>query len=171
MLKLEIETAILKQIEKEIYSSNLYLSMASWTHSHGYAGTSKWLYAQSDEERLHALKLINYLNDRGGHATITATMAPPVNFESVQQVFEQVLEHELVISESINNIVGICLEAKDYPTQNWLQWFVNEQIQEEASVSAILDKLKLLGGQNMYLFDRDVFALRQTAATNGNTTP
>ncbi len=162
MLKQDVENAILKQIEKEIYSSNLYLSMASWTHSHGFAGTAKWLYAQSDEERLHTIKFVNYINDRGGHAIITGSIAPPVNFESVQHIFELVLEHELMISESINEIVGVCIASRDYTTQNWIQWFVNEQIQEEASVSIILDKLKLLNGQNMYLFDRDVFGLRTT---------
>ena len=110
------------------------------------------------------LKFVNYVNDRGGHAIISATDAPPAQFEGVQHIFEQVLEHELMISDSINHMVETCMLAKDFTTLNWLQWFVNEQIQEEASVSIILDKLKLLDGQNMYIFDRDVFALRQSAA-------
>lgn len=164
MLKQEVEKVIISQIEKEIYSSNLYLSMASWAQSHGFGGTAQWLYAQADEERLHMLKFVNYVNDRGGHAIISATNAPPAQFEGVQHIFEQVLEHELMISESINHMVETCMVAKDFTTLNWLQWFVNEQIQEEASVSIILDKLKLLDGQNMYIFDRDVFALRQSAA-------
>ncbi len=168
MLKPEVEKAILLQIEREIYSSNLYLSMASWAQSQGFSGTSKWLYAQSDEERLHTIKFINYINDRGGHAIITGSEAPPTQFESIQNIFEQVLEHELMISESINEIVAVCMTQKDYTTLNWMQWFVNEQIQEEASVSIILDKLKLLNGQNMYLFDRDVFALRSVDTKNSN---
>lgn len=168
MFKPEVEKAILSQIAKEIYSSNLYLAMASWAQSQGYSGTSKWLYAQSDEERLHTIKFINYINDRGGYAVIPSTDAPPMQYESIQSIFEQVLEHELMISESINEIVSVCMAQKDYTTLNWMQWFVNEQIQEEASVSIILDKLKLLNGQNMYLFDRDIFALR-SAQTNSTT--
>lgn len=164
MLKQEVEKAIIKQIDKEIYSSNLYLAMASWAHSHGFGGTAQWLYAQADEERTHMIKFVNYINDRGGHAIISSTEAPPADFDGVQHIFEQVLEHELMISESINHIVEVCMLAKDFTTLNWMQWFVNEQIQEEASVSVILDKLRLLEGQNMYIFDRDVFALRAASA-------
>lgn len=166
MIKAKVEKILNEQIEKEAYSSNLYLAMASWAETSGFEGVSKWLYAQADEERLHMLKFISYVNERGGKAVIPALKKPPVTFKNVQDMFKQVLTHEEFISESINDIVAICIENKDFSTQNWIQWFVTEQIEEEASVRAIIDKLGLLGknNENLYLFDKDILAMRNTPA-------
>ncbi len=160
MLKKPVEEILVKQIEREAYSSNLYLSMASWAETNGFSGVSEWMYAQAEEEKIHLLKFMKYVNERGGKAVIPAVAQPPADFANVQEVFEQTLEHEQFVTESINEIVGVCLDNKDFTTHNWIQWFVTEQIEEEASVSAIIDKLKLLDGHNLYMFDRDVMGLR-----------
>lgn len=160
MLKQKIEEALNAQVKKEAYSSNLYLSMASWSETNGLAGIAQWMYAQANEERIHMLKFIEYINNRGGHAIMPGIEQPPVSHGSVKEMFEAVLKHEQYISDSINQIVGITIEEKDFTTNNWIQWFVTEQIEEEASVNLILDKLKLIGSDNMYLFDRDILGLR-----------
>ncbi len=160
MLKKPVEDILVRQIEREAYSSNLYLSMASWAETNGFEGVSEWMYAQAEEEKVHLLKFMKYVNERGGKAVIPAVAQPPADFKNVQELFEKTFEHEQFVSESINEIVGVCLEEKDFTTHNWIQWFVTEQIEEEASVSAIIDKLKLLDGQNLYMFDRDVMGMR-----------
>lgn len=164
MLKKKIEDILNAQIEKEGYSSNLYLAMATWAEANGYGGISKWFYDQAEEERMHMMKIIHYVSDKGGHAIVPAFEVPPKDYEGIEPVFKQVMEHEQYITESINDIVALAIEEKDFATHSWIQWFVDEQVEEEASVSEILDKLKLLDGQNMYLFDRDIMSLR---ATNG----
>jgi ferritin len=156
----KIEELLNAQIVKEGYSSNLYLAMASWAESEGYSGISQWLYAQAEEEHVHMLKLLHYVNDRDGRATIPEFKQPPVSFESIQKVFEEVYAHEKQITASINKIVDLTFEEKDYSTNQWVQWYVNEQIEEEKTVREILDKLKLSGLANMYLFDKDIMSLR-----------
>jgi ferritin len=160
MLNKKVEEILNIQVQKEGYSSQLYLAMASWAEVNGYEGVSQWLYAQADEERMHMLKLISYVNERGGHAIVSAMDQPPVQQKNLTELFDAVLAHEQFISNSINEIVAICIEEKDYTTHNWIQWFVTEQIEEEASVSAIIDKLKLIGDNNLYLFDRDIMSMR-----------
>jgi ferritin len=162
MISKKIEDIINVQIEKEGYSSNLYLAMASWAENQGFAGTAQWLHAQAEEERTHMLKFISYLNDRDGKAIIPDFKKPPADYVDINTCFTQVLEHERFITNSINEIVALCGEEKDFTTLNFVQWFVNEQIQEEKSVQNILDKLKLLGPGNLYLFDRDVLSMRLT---------
>jgi ferritin len=160
MLNKKVEIMLNEQVEKEAFSSALYLAMASWAEVKGMAGVARWFYIQSDEERIHMLKFIKYINERGGHAIIPALKQPDQDFVSAINAFKDVLKHEQFISDSINNIVALCVTEKDFTTQHWLQWFVNEQIEEESSVTRILDKLNLLGEGNLYLFDRDIMSLR-----------
>lgn len=160
MLNKKVEEALVSQIEKEAYSSNLYLSMAVWAETNGFEGTSKWFYAQADEERMHMLKFIKYVNERGGKSVIPSIEQPPSEFEGMKEVFEKTLEHEKYISSLINDIIGVCVDEKDFTTQTWMQWFVNEQIEEEASVASINDKLKILGDHSLYMFDRDIMGMR-----------
>ncbi len=160
MLNKKVEEALVNQIEKEAYSSNLYLAMAVWADTNGFEGTAKWFYAQADEERMHMLKFIKYVNERGGHSVIPSIEQPPADFKGMTEVFAQTLEHEQYVSSLINDIVGVCVEERDFTTQTWMQWFVNEQIEEEASVAAINDKLRLLGDHNLYMFDRDIMGMR-----------
>jgi ferritin len=160
MLNKKVEEILNVQVEKEGYSSNLYLAMASWAETNGYEGISNWLHAQAEEEREHMLKIIAYINERGGKAIIPAFGKPPVDYKGVKPMFEQVLEHEQYVSASINEIVAVCEHEKDYTTHNWIQWFVTEQIEEEASANNILDKLNMLGDGPLYMFDRDIMNMR-----------
>jgi ferritin len=166
MLPKKVEEILNVQIEKEDYSSQLYLSMASWAENGGFEGVSCWLYSQAEEERVHMLKLINYLNDRDGMAVIPGIDTPPTEFGDVFTMFDKVLAHEQFISGSINEIIAVCIAENDYTTQSWIQWFVTEQIEEEASVKAIIDKLKLLGKNNLYMFDRDIMSMRGSGAVS-----
>ena len=153
-----VEKALNDQIEKEASSSQFYLAMASWAEGQGLNGTSKFLYLHSDEERFHMLKLVKFVNERGGTAKIPGLSEPPAEFESLENVFQLLLEHELKVTESINELVDICLQEKDYTTHNFIQWYVSEQLEEEALARAILDKIKLTGGDKagLYMFDRDL---------------
>jgi len=170
MLNKKVEVTLNEQVEKEAFSSALYLAMASWAEVKGMAGVADWLYLQADEERMHMLKFIRYINERGGHAIVSALKQPKMEFTAVKKMFEEVLKHEQFISSSINEIVALCIKEKDFTTQHWLQWFVNEQIEEEANVTKILDKLNLLGDNNLYLFDRDIVSLRTTPGANASET-
>src|SRR5208337_1120428 len=160
MLTKKVEEALNAQIVKEGYSSNLYLSMASWSEAEGFQGISQWLYAQSEEERLHMLKFIHFINERGGKAIISGVQQAPSSYQHVREMFIEILKHEQFITASINNIVAVCFEEKDFTTQHWVQWFVNEQIEEEKNAQTILDKLKILGDGNLYMFDRDIMSTR-----------
>jgi ferritin len=169
MLKKNIEDICNRQVEREGYSSNLYLSMASWAETNGFSGVAGWLYMQADEERMHMLKFIKYINDRGGKAVISALKKPAGEFKNVEEMFVAVLQHEEFITASINEIVALTLKEGDYNTHNFLQWFVTEQIEEEASVRTILDKLHLVGSNNLYQFDRDIVSLRSSSSTAQET--
>ncbi len=165
MLKPAVEKILIEQIGKEAYSSNLYLAMASWAECSGFKGVADWMYAQADEEKQHMLKFIGYVNERGGKAIIPAIDQPPSDFESVMDLYTRTFAHEQYISESINEIVGTCIEERDFSTHQWVQWFVTEQIEEEAAVSGIIDKLKLIGDQgNLYHFDNDILKMRASSA-------
>lgn len=148
------------QVGKEAYASALYLAMASWAENKGYEGISEWFYAQSEEERVHMLKFLRYVNERGGHGIVPLVDQPPVEFKDVKNVFDASLEHEQMVTRSINEIVALALEEKDFTTHNWIQWFVTEQLEEESSVQRIIDKLNMLDGRNLYMFDRDIMNLR-----------
>jgi ferritin len=160
MLSKKISDILNKQVEKEGYSSNLYLAMASWAENEGYKGIAEWLYAQAEEERMHMLKFIAFINERDGKAIIPAFEKPVVKSKTIKDLFEAVLKHENFITASINEIVALTMLEKDFSSYNWVQWFVNEQIEEESNVKTILDKLKLVGEANLYLFDRDIMSLR-----------
>jgi ferritin len=161
MLSKKIEAALNGQISVEAKSSQFYLAMASWAETEGFNGVSKFLYRHSDEERTHMLKLINYVNSRGGRAHIPSLEEPPRNFDSVQAVFKLLFEHETKVTNEINSVVDICLKEKDYTTHNFMQWYVSEQIEEESLARTILDKLSLIGNDKggLYLFDRDLESL------------
>ncbi len=160
MLSKKVEDALNEQVDKEGYSSHLYLSMAVWAEMEGLGGIADWFYAQAEEERVHMLKLVKYINERNGKAKIIAVKEPPSEFGSVSEMFNKVMEHERFVSASINEIVQVCIDENDHTTHNWIQWFVTEQIEEEASVKALIDKLKLVGEHNMYMFDRDILGMR-----------
>lgn len=170
MLKKKIEDICNRQVEREGYSSNLYVAMASWAETSGYSGVAEWLYSQAEEERIHMMKFIKYINERGGKAVVSELKKPESDFKGVEEMFKEVLKHEEFITASINEIVSLTLEEKDFNTHNFLQWFVMEQVEEEASVRTILDKVRLVGKNNMYQFDRDIMSLRTPAASSPSGT-
>jgi ferritin len=169
MLTKKMEKALNQQIRVEAESSQVYLSMASWAEGKGLEGISLFMYRHSDEERMHMLKLIKYVNERGGHAKVTDLTAPKNDFGTFQNMFQELYEHEIMVSKNINDMVHISLEEKDYATHNFLQWYVAEQIEEEALARTILDKLSLIGNDKggLYLFDRDVLQITVDSAASG----
>jgi ferritin len=170
MLSKKIESALNKQIELEAASSQYYLSMASWAETQGMSGVATFLFQHSDEERAHMIKLLKFVNERGGHAIVPALKQPDKTFKSLQVIFEQVLNHEIMVSTEINNLVDICLKEKDYTTHNFLQWYVSEQIEEEALARNIMDKLKMIGTDKggLYFFDRDLGSISAAAGEEKN---
>ena len=171
MLSKNIEKALNNQIKIEAESSQIYLAMACWAEVKGLEGVAGFMYGQSQEERDHMLKLIKFVNERGGHAQISKLAEPNVTFKSFKEMFEELYKHEIFVSESINELVHISLQEKDYATHNFLQWYVAEQIEEEAMARTILDKINLIGDDKggLYLFDRDIQNL--TVSTAVSTTP
>lgn len=155
MIKENVEKAIVNQIKNEEHSSRLYLAMASWCQVNGYPGAADFLYKQADEERMHQLKFVHYLNDRAGYSTLLALDNPTAQYSSLLDVFEKVMKHEEFITESINQLYEVSLINKDYTTGNFLQWFINEQIEEESTMHGILDKMKLAGNEAGGLFHID----------------
>ena len=154
----KIEAALNAQIKTEAVSSQVYLAMACWAECNGYEGTSAFLYKHSDEERQHMLKLVKFINERGGKAEVPELPKPKSEYDSLETVFIELFNHETNVTNEINKIVHLCLAENDYTTHNFLQWYVNEQLEEEALARTILDKLKLIGGNNsgLYMFDRDI---------------
>ena len=158
MLSKRIQSVLNKQIRIEAESSQIYLGVASWAELKSWAGVSEFMYAQSDEERMHMLKLFKYINERGGHAKVSELNGPDLEFGSIKEMFETLFKHEVFVSQSINELVHISLEEKDYATHKFLQWYVAEQIEEEAQARTILDKINLIGDDKggLYLFDNDI---------------
>lgn len=167
MLSKKIEAALNDQILTEAMSSQSYLAMASWAETNGLSGTAAFLYRHSDEERVHMLKLIKFVNDRGGHAVVPALKQPQKEFKSITDIFQSLLDHETHVTDSINKVVDLCLKEKDYTTHNFMQWYVSEQIEEETLARTLIDKLELIGNDKggLYLFDRDLAGM--TAASRG----
>ena len=165
MLDSQIEKALNDQIAMEARSSHFYLGMATWAETHGLNGTAAFLYKHSEEEREHMLKLIRFVNERGGTAHIPSLDAPKAKFSGLKAVFTTLLEHETRVTASINEVVDLCLSRKDYTTHNFMQWYVSEQIEEEALARNILDKLAMIGSDSagLYLFDRDLEQLEPEA--------
>lgn len=170
MLSPQLSKALNKQIELEGFSSQYYLAMASWAETQGLNGVCSFLYHHADEERLHMLKLIKFVNERGGHGVVPALKQPPVTFKSVKAIFEEILKHEINVTSEINHLVDSTLKEKDYTTHNFLQWYVSEQIEEEALARQIVDKLKLIGDDKggLYFFDRDLETMSKTLGVEKN---
>ncbi|MFU8844847.1 MAG: ferritin [Bacteroidales bacterium] len=155
MLKKKVEKALIDQIKLEEQSSRIYMAMASWCEVNGYPGAARFLYLHSEEERMHMTKLIKYVNDKGGHAALLAQAAPAVSFKSLLDMFEEILKHEVLVSQSINMVYETAFTEKDYATSQFMQWYIEEQIEEESTFKGILDKFRLAGDQKGGLFHID----------------
>ena len=158
MLKEKMEQAYNEQINRELYSSYLYLSMSAYAQQLGLQGMANWMKVQAQEELTHANKFFDYVHERGGKVVLKAIEAVPAEFGSVIETFEKVLEHEQFISESINKLVDISIEVSDHASRSMLMWFVDEQVEEEANVIEILDQLRLVEGkgQGLFMIDKDL---------------
>jgi len=155
MLSKTMEKALNEQINAEFYSSYMYLSMSTYFDSIGLPGAAQWMRAQTQEEWFHGMKLFGYVSERGGRVALKAIKQPPVDWKSTLHVFQEVLSHEQKVTGLINNLVNLALEEKDHATNIFLQWFISEQVEEEANVGAVLDKLKLIGKDTTALFTLD----------------
>ncbi|MGB4204045.1 MAG: ferritin [Bacteroidales bacterium] len=167
MISEKVAKALNEQIKLEEHSSRIYMSMAIWCEVQGYPGAAEFLYKHSDEERMHQLKIVKYLNDRGGHAKLCSLEQPALEFTSLKSLFDEVLKHEVLVTNSINELVHLCMEVRDYTTLNFLQWFVQEQIEEESLVKGVIDKLNLAGEAKGGLFhiDKELASLAATPET------
>ena len=144
MLSEKLLAAINDQIEHELFSSNLYLAMAVYFEAQSLPGFAQWMRVQSDEERAHALKFVDYVNDVGGRVKVHAISEPPSEWSSPLDVFENVLRHEQKVTSLIYTLYEIALKDKDYAAQSMLKWFIDEQVEEEKNASLIVEQLKML---------------------------
>jgi len=158
MISKEMEAELFSQLNQEFYSAYLYLSMSAYCSNIEFNGAARWLKMQYDEEIGHANKIYNYLVDQGVHVVLDAIRRPPSEFGTVLQVFTASLEHERAMSHRLNVLSDKALKEKDHATYNLLQWFVNEQVEEEASVSEIISKLKLVkeDGYGLLMVDNEL---------------
>ena len=161
-----------EQINLEFYSSNLYLQMSAWCEDKSFDGAALFLRKHANEEMEHMKRLFTYVSETGGLPILGAIDAPPHNFESLRDVFEQIFEHEQLITKQINDLAHVAFTAQDYSTFNFLQWYVAEQHEEEKLFKGILDKLDLVGndGPAMFLIDKD-FALLATSGGSSIMAP
>ena len=147
------------QLNKELYSASLYFNMSSWCDKQGLKGCSKFLYGHYKEEIEHFEKFRDFINKVGGQAVISDIQAPQSDFKSAEDLFETILKHEQYVTSCINELVGNAMDKKDYITLRFLDWFIQEQLEEEELFNDILDKIKILGdlnGRNLYTFDKAI---------------
>ncbi len=158
MIKEKIQNALNDQLNAEIYSAYLYLSMAAYFHSINLKGFANWMEVQYQEEMTHAMKFYNYLLQRGGRVILKAIESPPVEWESPLDAFKAVYAHEQKVTGLINNLVELALEEKDHATHIFLQWFVTEQVEEEESADEVVQRLLIIGDSKhgMFMLDREL---------------
>ena len=158
MLNKKVQEAINEQIKHELYSAYLYLSMAAYSEAANLPGFARWMRLQAEEETEHALKFFDHVADRGGRVVLQAIEQPPSDFGSPTAMFEQVLQHERKVTALINHVYEVALKGNDYPAQVLLQWYINEQVEEEKNASYIVDTLKTIGekGHGLVMLDREL---------------
>lgn len=166
MLNQKIEEALNAQINAEMWSAYLYLSMAAYCHSQGNPGMGKWFEVQFQEEQDHAKIFFNYVISRGGNVVLKPIEAVPTAWNSVLEVFESTLEHEQKVTALINNLFAITAAENDYATQSMLKWFIDEQVEEEETAQNIIDNLKMIkdNGYGLYMLDKELGARVYTQA-------
>lgn len=158
MLTPRVQDALNEQIRHEFYSSFVYLSMAAHFDAENLPGFAAWMRAQAGEEHAHAMKLFDHILDRGGRVELRALAQPPVTFGAPVEVFQQALSHERAVTKSIHDLYALAVEEKDYPARVFLDWFVNEQVEEEKTAELIMEQLKRIGGDQpaLLLLDREL---------------
>ncbi len=156
MLSKKMVKELNKQINAEFFSSYLYLSMSGWFESNGLSGFAHWMRLQAKEEDFHAEKIFDYVHERGGRVILAAIDKPESKWQNPLEIFKAALNHEEMISGLINDLVNVAIAEKDHATNNFLQWFVAEQVEEEATAGGIVDKLNLIGKDSAGLFALDI---------------
>ncbi|MGD2095768.1 MAG: ferritin [Phycisphaerales bacterium] len=158
MISQKMEEALNEQVNAEMYSAYMYLSMEAYFKSHNLNGLASWMRAQAQEEMTHAMKIYDFINERGGKVTLKAIEGPPTEWKSPLAVFEAVYAHEQKVTGLINGLVDLAIKEKDHATNTFLQWFVNEQVEEEASADEVVQQLKMMkdapGG--MFMLNREL---------------
>ncbi|MDY0233113.1 MAG: ferritin [Sulfurimonas sp.] len=165
MITKKMKKDLEKQLNHEFYSAYLYLAMSSYCSNKDFNGAANWFKMQYEEEHMHATKIYNYLIEQGAHVLLKSIEKPPKSFGTLLNVFELSLEHEQMMTARLNNLSDLALKSKDHATYNLLQWFVNEQVEEEASVSEIISKIKLVkeDGYGLLMIDNEL-STRSTPA-------
>lgn len=168
MISKKLQDAINKQINAELYSAYLYLSMAAYFQEENLSGFANWMQIQFQEEQFHAMKLFNYLTERGGRVILQTIEAPKSDFDGVIAVFTETLEHERHVTKLLNELADVADEVRDRPTQNLVGWYVDEQVEEENTAESILNSLKLINGEGhgMLMLDREFATRVFTPPTN-----
>ena len=158
MLKDEVANALIIQLNKEFQSSYIYLGMSAYASKKGLAGCANWFLIQYQEELTHAMKFFKYLENHQVAINLPEIKKVDVEFESIFDAFQKALEHEIYMSENINELSDLSMKAKDHATYNMLQWYVTEQVEEEATLNTIIDKMKLIGdnGYGLYVIDQEL---------------
>jgi len=158
MIKEIIQDALNKQINPELYSSYLYLSMSAYFESINLKGCANWMRVQTQEELVHAMKFYDYLIERGGKVVLSSIESPPTEWPSPLAIFENAYQHEQKVTGLINKLVDLAIVEKDHATNNFLQWFVSEQVEEEASADEVVQKIKLMGDTHggIFMLDREL---------------
>lgn len=169
MISEKLVKAINEQINKELYSEYLYLSMQAWFANESLDGMATWMNVQAQEERFHAMKFFSYLIERGGRVQLKAIAQPTVDFDSPLQIFKMALEHEQFVTKSINELMDLAIKENDHATRSFLQWYVDEQVEEEASVDKIVNMLQRIGdhGHGIMMIDRDLSSRTFTPPAEG----
>ena len=145
MISEKMQSELNEQVNKEFYSAYLYLAMSAFCTQIGLPGFAHWMRLQYEEENMHVTKMYDYILDQGGEIHLKQIEEPAKEFGTPLEIFEQTLEHEQFITRSINNLMGLAVEERDYATQTFLQWYVSEQVEEEANVNDILNPLRMVG--------------------------
>ena len=168
MISEKMQDAISGQLNAELYSSYLYLSMNAYFKSINLDGFANWMHYQAQEELTHAMKFYDFINQRGGRVNLLQIEAPPSQWNSPQAVFEATLEHEQKVTGLINELVELALSEHDHASNIFLQWFVSEQVEEEENVTGVLEQLKLMGEAKggLFMIDREL-AKRSPGNTSG----
>jgi len=158
MIKKKMQEALNKQLNAEYYSSYLYLSMAAYFESMNLKGFANWMRIQTQEEMVHVMKFYDYLIERGGKVTLSPIEGPPIKWSSPLAAFENAYQHEQKVTGLINDLVNLAIAEQDHATNNFLQWFVSEQVEEEASADEVVQKLKLIGKDSggLFMLDREL---------------
>lgn len=170
MLNKKMQDALNEQINKEMYSAYLYMAMSAQATDMGLEGFAKWFMVQYHEEMFHAMKIYEFVFDRNGRVELGTIEQPPKEFDSIKDMFEKTLEHEQFVTKSINDLVDLAISEKDHATNNFLQWYVAEQVEEEKNDHEILGKIDMLTdgkkGAGLYMLDKEIGARELTAPTD-----